>query len=91
MLAAEARVALAALAVLAEIHTLLLVRVLAAAAVRVDRRLLLVRQEHLPLAALAAQGELQAPGVPEPRCLYAPLRVQTAAAAVADLVVNTVL
>ena len=59
----------------------------AAAAARVDRHPLLVQREHLPLAVMAAQGELQALVALEPRQLQAPLPVLMAVAVAVVLVV----
>ena len=81
-----ARVDPEALAVMAAMVLVPLLPAMEEAAARVDRHLLLVPQEHLPLAVLAGQGELQALGVPEPRQLQAPPQVLTAAVAAAGLV-----
>jgi len=68
-----------------------LAQALEAAAARVDRRLLLVRREHLLLAALVVQGELQALGVPEVQFLYLLPPVLAAAAVVEGLIFKLVL
>jgi hypothetical protein len=84
--AAVVQVDPAVLAVMAETGLVPLVPALEVAEARVDRHPPLAQREHLPLAALAVRGELQALGVLELHRLYPPLPVLVAAVAAERLV-----